>query len=328
MPDEESLLFCVDMGTTRTRVWLTQDETIHAFQAGDFGVRDVAAGRPREWLANQLKNLLNATYAKASLNRYPQAIVAAGMITSAEGLREVPHLQAPVGPRELAAHLHSETFAISDAHDLPLLLVPGIRTGPRADTIESVLSTDMMRGEETLCVGLLESGALNADTVLLNLGSHWKWIWIDCENRISRSHTTLTGEMIHATQANTLIASALPQNPPQDLDADWVHHGFTEASRSGLSRALFCIRLLQQQKIGTPEERLSFLYGAFLQSELAQLKGQFRTGNGKLVVAGEPSLAQTWKYYAENAGVPATVLTVMDREQAYLRGLRKIYGYR
>ncbi len=184
---------------------------------------------------------------------------------------------------------------------------------------------DLMRGEETLCVGLLESGLLQPGSLLLNLGSHWKWIWIDEENRIARSRTTLTGEMIHAIQANTLIASALPQQPPKSLDATWVQLGFAEAASSGLGRALFCIRLLQQQKQGTDEQRLSFLYGAFLQNEFAHFKTSLRMQTGGLVVAGASPLANIWKHYAEDEEVFTRVLLEADKEKAYLRGLRSIY---
>ncbi len=118
MASEDTPLFNVDMGTTRTRAWVVQDKKIWASGSGDFGVRDVARGRSREWLAVQLQNLLDAAFTdadRAGLKAYPSALIAAGMITSKEGLHEVPHLESPAGLKELAHHVYVDRFAASDS---------------------------------------------------------------------------------------------------------------------------------------------------------------------------------------------------------------------
>jgi 2-dehydro-3-deoxygalactonokinase len=329
MPDREPVLFCVDMGTTRTRVWITEGAHVWTSEAGDVGVRDVAAGQSRDWLAGRLRTLMESAAAEAAergLATRPIAILAAGMITSPQGLVEVPHVDAPAGVSDLARHLHVQPFPLAGEEPLPLLLVPGIRSGASARRIAATLETDLMRGEETLCLGLLEQNRLTAGTVLLNLGSHWKLIWTDAQKRILGSRTSLTGEMIHVLQTNTLLASSVAQDPPRALDEAWVQYGYDEAAHSGLSRALFCVRLLHLDAQGTEDQRLSFLYGSVLQGEFAPMVTHWKDDRReRLLIAGPAPLAAICRLYAERAGVPATVLAEEDREQAYLLGLRCLY---
>jgi len=318
MPEQP--IFCVDMGTTRTRAWLTVGADIEAHGAADFGIRNVATGESKQWLEQQLCTLLDETYAArrtASL-ACPNRIAAAGMITSAQGIAEVPHVEAPAGAPELAASIHHHQ--LSTRADWSLLLVPGVRTGPLAAGREATLDTDIMRGEETLCIGLLQTGALQPNAALLNLGSHWKWIAIDAEKRIASSRTSLTGEMIHAVQSNTLLAASLPQHRPEAFDPDWVDLGFREAQRSGLGRALFCIRLLDQKNQATPAQRLSFLYGAFLHDEIEHLPPRKQP----ILISGPPGLARLWQHYLP--GISVDLLEESARESAYLHGLRSLAG--
>jgi 2-dehydro-3-deoxygalactonokinase len=316
------LVICVDMGTTRTRVWLVRDQTLYAQATGEFGVRNVAGGLTTAWLREQFVELLRQVVEKAP--EMPVAVIAAGMITSDQGLRDVPQVQVPASASGLAARLYLDEVAISDALSLPLLLVPGVRTGELANTSSGALQMDVMRGEETLCVGLLACARLRTDVVLLNLGSHWKYIWIDDHGCIARSRTALTGEMIHAVQAHTLLASSLPQTAPERLDSQWLTMGFVEASQSGLSRALFCVRLLQLCKQGSAEDRLAFLYGAFLQVELSQLATFALTGK-ELLLVGSDCLTSTWKKYVEEAGIRCSVVSEMERQEAYLSGLLRLF---
>ena len=171
----------------------------------------------------------------------PRYAVAAGMTTSAQGMEDVTHAEAPAGVEDLAKRMRA--VKLSQRDETTLILVPGVRTGSLQVVVEDISTTDLMRGEETLCMGLLESGVLNSNMLLLNLGSHWKWIWVDRNRRIAGSRTTLTGEMIHAVQTNTLLAASVRQGRPVAFNREWVQHGLRKAQSEGLGRALFCVRL-------------------------------------------------------------------------------------
>jgi 2-dehydro-3-deoxygalactonokinase len=309
----DAAVFGVDMGTTRTRVWLLHGAEVEARASGEFGVRNVAAGESRAWLEARLCELLQEAFAARRTRQLamPELVLGAGMMTSAQGLAEVPHLAAPAGLAELRAAVVETGLAA-----WRLRLVPGVRTEAR-----DAFGADVMRGEETLCVGLLGSGLLQAGAALLTLGSHWKWIATDAQGRVAGSSTALTGELIHAVQTHTLLAASLPQHRPERFDTEWLERGRGEARREGLGRALFCVRLLEQRGEATGEQRLSYLYGAILDGELERVA--LTAPPGQVLISGPAELAEIWRGALAEAGVSAAVLGEAEREAAYLLGLRE-----
>jgi len=320
MPEQGSILFCIDMGTTRTRVWLTVGNLVLAHGAADFGARNSAAHFDRQWLSARLCGLMDEVVQSAGSDiPFPRYALAAGMITSEQGLLEVPHVNAPAGAKELAAG--ARAVRIAERNDTVLILMPGIRTGGRQVASEDISNIDLMRGEETLCIGLQERGELTGRMSLLNLGSHWKWISVNDEGRITGSWTTLTGEMIHAVQSNTLLAASVRAGRPETFDLEWMRRGLNEARAEGLARALFCVRLLHQNGCGTPQERLSYLYGAFLAEEIESAKKHCSLYGEKVLITGPSALATLWGECLKSISISATVLEDRTREAAYLNGL-------
>lgn len=321
-PDPLACALYVDMGTTNTRVWLTFGERVLSREQTMAGVRDTARDGSPARIRSALRDmiaLLRAQHAAAQ----PSCIVAAGMITSPLGLAEVPHIPAPAGLRQLAAAVRRHRF--DDIADLPVLLVPGVRCGPSRYDVADVAGADMMRGEETLCVGLIAGGQLAAGSTLLNLGSHWKAISIDAGGRIAGSVTSLSGELIHAAQTQTILASSVSAGRPETFDQEWFDAGVREQRRSGLARALFCVRLLDQSGQATADQRLAFLTGAFVGADLdALVKRQVLQISRPVVIAGAAALARAWRSALATASIRATALAEEDVERGLLKGLRCI----
>jgi 2-dehydro-3-deoxygalactonokinase len=319
-------LICIDTGTTNTRVWYLRGDEIIATARAAVGVRDTAReGSPR-LLFEALRQSIARVCEEAisiGVGEEPWTVIAAGMITSPLGLREVPHLVAPAGLGELATHHH--LCYIPEITNLPIRLVPGVRSGPAQVDPESVGSTDVMRGEETLGLGLVVTGQLKPGSTILNLGSHWKIIRLDDEGRISSSVTSLTGELIHASQTQTILASSVPAERPAHLNARWLKAGMAEARRSGLPRALFCVRLLEQRTDSTADDRLAYLIGACL---AADLDGLLEVGhlplNAEVVITGGEVLAGAMIQALAAAGIAARSLSEAEIEAGLLAGLRAI----
>lgn len=320
-------LYCIDMGTTNCRVYVTEGRHVWARVEAQFGVRDADRTKSANHLREKLEALIAEALQKArssGLTSMPAFAVGAGMLTSRQGLLEIPHLPAPVSEVELARHMRPVSPRL--AAGVELLLAPGVRTGTLSGDLESALRSDVMRGEETLVAGLVASGRIQANGAMLNLGSHWKWIWLDHQKCISRSRTALTGELIHVTQSHTLLASGLPKQKPATLHKEWLERGGREARDSGLSRALFCVRLLEQAGQGTPEQRLSFLYGAFLEAEMLALDhDQSLRGVESICITGPAPLAEAWKEKLEAVTSKVEVIQEADRDQAYLEGLGRLF---
>lgn len=318
---------CVDMGTTNTRVWLVRGDEVLARRQAEAGVRDTAREASTKRIRAALRELIADIRRETGDEISPTCVSAAGMITSPLGLAEVPHLIAPAGLKELSAGV--KQFFFPDICELPFLFVPGIRSGAATTDFETINQTDVMRGEETLCVGLIESGRVQPPATILNLGSHWKAIRIDAEKRIAASLTSLSGEMIHATQTTTILASAVPAGKALEFDADWCEAGMNEQRRSGLARALFCVRLFELGKRGTPEQRMSFLIGAYIASDLdALLDGGLIASGNRVLLTGSGAAAIGWQQGLKLASIKAEILSADDIEKGLIRGLKTLTGNR
>lgn len=314
----------VDMGTTNTRVWLVRGDEVVSQAKAQVGVGDTARDGSPERIRGALRDLIAEVRTAAATKRLPRdpsCVVAAGMITSAQGLLEVLHVAAPAGLAELAASAQLHSFP--DVVDLPVLLIPGVRSGSSVADMASVGEIDVVRGEEVLCVGLVELGLLQAGATLLNLGSHWKAIRLDDQSRIRSSFTTLSGEMIYAVQTQTVLASAVPHERPTVINESWLEAGMIEQRRSGLTRALFCVRLLEQGGRSTPEERLAFLVGAFISSDMDAMMTRDMLAD-PVVITGGGVVAEAWRRALSQVSINAFALDEVEIERAFLAGLRLV----
>src|SRR5215467_4327802 len=325
-----TLAIYLDVGTTNTRAWLLNDSSIVAKAVRPIGVRDTARDRSKTRIHTAVAELIEEMRIEArdsSPSAVPYCVAAAGMSSSPLGLADIPHAPAPAGIRELAAS--SRWLDLPEVTDLPILLVPGVRTSRMAGSIDSsrdsIGDTDVMRGEETLCVGLTSLGLVQPPAVILNLGSHWKAIEVDGEARISLSITTLSGELIHSAQTQTVLASSVIGERPEKLDFHWIEAGMKEQRRSGLPRALFCVRLLELAGQGSREDRLAFMIGAFVAADLDLFiaRGVFAY-NTRAVIAGSPPLAEAWRSALESMSITAAALNTDEVDDAMLGGLRSI----
>jgi 2-dehydro-3-deoxygalactonokinase len=322
-PDEASILY-IDGGTTRTRGWAAIGENVIAAERVTVGARDTAReGSPRR-LGEALRHLTRkiADRCRAHGHSPPEVGVAAGMITSAQGLVEVPHVEAPAGPRDLARG--SERHELAEVAPLPILFLPGIRTGPAQVEAPAIGTSDVMRGEEVLCLGLAARGHLPAGGLILSLGSHWKAVHVDPSPRVVSSVSTVGGELLFAVRSHTILASSIPRGWPPALPVRWVREGIRRGRRDGLPRALYCVRLLDLRTPSNPEERLAFLLGATIAAHEDVLLPASALESGRLVLVGAPALVTAWKAVARERGLDAAVVDEKEREAAFRAGCRAV----
>ena len=308
-------LLVLDVGSTNTRAWLVVDGAIIERRTAPVGVRDTATTGSDTLLRQNLAALV----AELSLVRAPAMIAAAGMITSAQGLREITHVPAPACVTDLARH--AVVYRDDAIAPVPILLVPGVRTtGAAID-----LTADVMRGEETLVIGLLATGHLVAGECLLNAGSHWKLIETDSASRIIRSRTSLGGELMHAVQSHTLLSASLPQQTLTSPDLDALEAGARAARTQGLLRALFGVRLLDQAGELSAESRLSWLAGACIAEDLRGLEQSgWVPRSTPIAVAGPGAMPGAWCHMLAGMGAVARPLSATSIEESFVAGLLAI----
>ncbi len=304
----------LDVGSTNSRAWLVRQGEIVDARSLPVGVRDSAREGDTRHVRHAVAELVRAL-APAD-GRY--GLAAAGMISSAQGIAEVPHITAPASAEDLARA--SVPVAAPDIAAVPLVLVPGVRT-PGADGF----SEDVMRGEETLTIGLLERGLMTVPDLLLNAGSHWKLIACDGQARVARSRTSLGGEVVHAVQTATLLAASLPSGPLAVALPDWLEAGANAAEADGLLRALFSVRLLDQRGGVTPDDRFAWMAGACIGDDIRALvrSGRLKAGQ-RVLVSGPGAIPASWAHLLRRQGCDPRVLDAGEIEQAFVAGLWRI----
>lgn len=256
----------VDCGTTNLRVTLL-DERLKRLDAvrAEGGVRHTAIDgnndRLRAMLRESMQTVLARNgYAPADVER----CVAYGMITSALGLLEIPHVPAPAGAGELRAAMQEKTF--EDIAPFPIAFIPGVRNFAGPVDLTNFSEMDMMRGEETEAIGLHRLLAPRGAAMFVLPGTHNKFVSMDAQGRILGCMTSISGELLDAMTHHTILSDAVGGSfvSAQDYDAEYVKAGARECAVSGLGRAAFAGRILSTLG-GQEKTRIqSYLLGAAL----------------------------------------------------------------
>jgi 2-dehydro-3-deoxygalactonokinase len=259
-------IVAIDTGTTNTKTWVVTDGEVDAPTRARAGARDVAGGKSRDWLADQIRQVAEAALAQAGIG-WPEvdALVGFGMLTSELGLQEVPHLRAPVGTAQLSEGMRGS--ALVDDVTVPLYLIPGIL----CDTLPDAVGADFMRGEETQVAGLLAAGIAEPPLLYVSPGSHTKFVAVGADGRIEWSFTTLSGELVWALSKETILAPLLdPGQPLTDIDA--AARGARVARESGLARALYGARLASRLQGMAAASCTDFIRGAIAATDVDGLQ--------------------------------------------------------
>ena len=252
-----STYITVDGGTTTTRVTLVRDYKILDNIKINVGAR--ANMEDENLLKNALKNaiadiLQRNGFEEADVTR----ILASGMITCEFGLCNLPHIFTPAGVLEMHENMHEQIF--SEISSVPFVFVRGVKT--KADSFEN---TDMMRGEETELMGIINPDFGKCVYVLP--GSHSKIIETDEVGRITDFSTMLTGEMIASLSQYTILKDAVDLST-ETFDESYLLKGYKCAKQDGLNKTLFKTRILKNLYGATKTETYSFFIGAVLSDEI------------------------------------------------------------
>ena len=283
-------LVALDWGSTRLRAWLLGDggAVLAERQNGDGA--SVLSGGPAafdqalatlagDWLAQGLPTL------------------ACGMVGSAHGWREAPYVRCPARLDQLHEHL-AEVHTRGGA---PVHIVPGLIDEPVQST------PDVMRGEETQVVGLVQAHpALGAAACVLMPGTHAKWVQLR-DGVVTGFRTRMTGEVYALLRSHSVLARLMADDDtgwhPQAFDA-----GVLAAQRgkgSDLLGQLFSVRTLGLAQRWPAAALSDHLSGLLIGHELA---AGLRQAEGPLALVGEPALCKRYAHALEVLGAkPACV---------------------
>lgn len=287
----------IDGGTTNTRVTLTEGARI-------LQTRRLAIGSGGQATRRALCDALREAVGELAAGREICCVIASGMITSEYGLMALPHLPAPAGIRELHNALYHTRFP--EIAPFPFALVRGVKT-----------ESDMMRGEETEIMGL----SMAPDTLVVLPGSHSKLIALDEQGRIGRIQTMMTGEMVTALSAHTVLRDAVELTAP--LEETALCEGYRAARQEGLNAALFAVRVMKVRECASAAARYSFFLGAILSAEVDAI---LKAPEDRILLGGRQQLRAATEILLTAYG-KKQVLLISEEEAstAPARGAIRIY---
>lgn len=191
------------------------------------------------------------------------AVLAAGMVGSAQGWVQAPYVETPAGEDALVAGI----VKVRAASGAQVAVVPGV--------LEPGALPNVMRGEETQIFGALSgmSDESAQETALIGLpGTHAKWAVVEGA-RIARFYTFMTGEVYAALKAHTILGRTMKLPAAPDTAA--FLRGVTvarEHGSAGLLATAFSTRTLGLTDQLAADEQPDYLSGLVIGHELAGLE--------------------------------------------------------
>ena len=230
-------------------------------------------------------------------------IVMSGMIGSRQGWREQTYARCPAGPDELAAKLGSVTWGMQGRK---AWIVPGLITRDAQGV------HDVMRGEETQIVGVLEDLGPGSHLVCLP-GTHSKWVRIE-GGRIASFTTHMTGEMFAVLRDHSILGRTMENagDIPTAFDAGLAR----SRQPGGLLHHLFGVRADSLAGTLTAEAAHEFLSGLLIGHEITAVA----PAGGTVHILGSQSLAARYERALSSAGCRAHTLD----PDAAVRGLIRL----
>ena len=239
-------MIAVDWGSTHLRIYrLGADGTLHKRLRSGQGTL-ASRGHYGEVLRREL----------AGWDEGP--VLLCGMIAARGGWHEMPYLDCPAGIDQIAAGM--QRVRPEDFPERELWFVPGLRDA-RTQAVP-----DVMRGEETQLVGLLEAVPGGSQLACLP-GTHS--IWVDVhERRVMRIRTYMTGELYSLLRGHSVLGALMDRDDSR-FDGEAFDAGLRRSGEpGGLAHQLFGVRTTGLGGQFRGEALSSYLSGLLVGHEL------------------------------------------------------------
>jgi 2-dehydro-3-deoxygalactonokinase len=283
-------MIAIDWGTSTFRAYrLDTMGTVLDKRSAALGILNVEGGRFAQALESQVQDWIEAG---------EQPIVMSGMIGSRQGWVEAPYVPCPAGLDAIAQAMQEVEWLGRRG-----FIAPGLS----ARDGEGV--PDVMRGEETQILGVLDSLPASGAWICLP-GTHSKWVEVK-ERRILRFATHMTGEVFAVLREHSILGRMMSGAAS---DADWFDAGVQRAQQpGGLLHQLFGVRahgLFGELPDGAAA---SYLSGILIGHELASVA----SGDGPVYLLGSSELAGWYQRALSHIGQACVALD----PDAAVRGL-------
>ena len=275
----EVRLIGLDWGTSSLRAYLYDADG------------KVVASRHQAWGIRHLPEGGFAGALQAITADWPACTaVAAGMVGSRQGWREVPYVALPAD----AASIAHGMLRVDDCSSHALWIAPGLQRHQPAD---------VMRGEETQIIGALARQPLyQANMRFVLPGTHSKWATV-IDGRIVAFDTIMTGEMYALLIKHSILGAGLPAEPAAAFGSEAFVRGVLAARDSGaegIFSRLFSTRALMLAGELAPAQVPDFLSGLLIGEEFRIARLRDNDSISPLCLIGDALLCQRYALAAHH----------------------------
>ncbi len=248
----------LDWGTSSLRGYLlAADGAVVESIAKPWGIQHLPAGG----FAGAFQEVMAAWHGRDRTVR-SLPVVAAGMVGSRQGWREVPYVDCPADAAAIARGVLPFDSEAGRIH-----LVPGvIQRGPLPN---------VLRGEETQILGALACDPdLAAESLVVLPGTHSKWVRVQA-GRITGFDTFMTGELFAILREHSLLGKPAGEAGADAINAAAKAEAFArglavarESGARGIAGRLFTTRSLYLTGELPPAATLDYLSGLLVGEEI------------------------------------------------------------
>ena len=297
--DTFARLLALDWGTSSLRAFLMQDGKIIETRQSDHGIQHLPSPGVRGF-----EQALQAIAGDWVQHQPTFAIVASGMVGSAQGWLEAPYVRCPADIRMLA----HQRVKVPSGLGPDLVIAPGVLFDQPGQI------PDVMRGEEIQIAGALsENRQWSARCCVVLPGTHSKWVLVE-DGRLLRFSTYMTGELFAVLCQHSILGRLLPDDRKVAARAgpEAFELGLAEARQGhtgDLTHQMFATRTLGLTGRLPPDALADYLSGLLIGSELVSgLAGIGEQATMPLVLIGESALCQRYADAFSILGRPVAVV--------------------
>jgi 2-dehydro-3-deoxygalactonokinase len=286
-------MIAIDWGTSSFRAYrLSAHGAIAEKRSAPLGILHVEGGRFAEALEAQVGDWLAADAGP---------VIMSGMIGSRQGWKEAAYVPCPAGAEQVAARLQRVTWGAG--HEA--WIAPGVCCRDAGGV------PDVMRGEETQILGVLEQ--LPARAWLCLPGTHSKWVDVR-DQRIHAFSTHMTGEAFATLRAHSILGRMMREGPQ---DEGWFRAGLDRSREpGGVLHHLFGVRTRGLFDELPDSASASYLSGILIGHELQSV----RPASDTVYLLGAQALETAYRQALEHFGQRAVTLDA----DAAVRGLERL----
>ena len=267
-------IITVDGGTSNTRTYLwTAGGKILTHRSQAIGAKTSAINGSNQPWKQAIHDMIESMLTEYGISEdYVQGVYMSGMLTSDLGILEVPHLTAPVSMKNYQEHL--VRVHLPEVFSKEIVLIPGIKnTLSNPESLDSLRTFDIMRGEETETYALIKQYGSDQNTIYILPGSHNKYVFIDENCTVLATSTTLSGELLNSIVNDTIVASSVDHGFPSmdHYNLEMIQYGCEMHRKEGFGRALFLTRLFDRFGSQSKYNLQNYVLGIVLESDLTAL---------------------------------------------------------